>query len=85
MTAEELSEGCYRIRTEFNRWSSIARRACDWQANCRSPLHAAAYVLANVTSRREIHAKQGRPLGDPEVRLEPIFPPTSEAALEGVA
>ena len=66
-------QGCYRARTEFNRAGSILRRACDRKANFRTPLHAAAFSLANLTSRREIHRKQGRRLGDPDVALEPVF------------
>ena len=77
MTPEQLHEGCYRIRTEFNRAGSLFHRALDLHANCRSPLCAFAYLLANLTSRREIHRKQGRPLGDPRQSLEPVYPPTS--------
>jgi hypothetical protein len=36
-------------------------------------LHAGAYLLANITSRREIHRKQGRALGVENVPVEPIF------------
>lgn len=75
MSPEQLREGCYRIRTEFNRWSSIGKRAWDFRANCRSPLHAAAFALANLTSRREIHRKQGRPLGDRGELLQEVYPP----------
>jgi radical SAM superfamily enzyme YgiQ (UPF0313 family) len=74
MTPQQLMQGCYRARTAFNRYGSIARRAWDRQANCRTPLHAAAFALANFTSRREIHRKQGRPLGDVRQPLEPVFP-----------
>lgn len=82
MTAEELQEGCYRIRTEFNRWSSIGKRAWDFRANCRTPLHAAAFALANVTSRREIHRKQGRPLGDANEVLQEVYPPDEKQLVE---
>jgi radical SAM superfamily enzyme YgiQ (UPF0313 family) len=75
MTAEQLHEGCYRIRTEFNRAANVIRRATDFRANCRNPLHAFAYLVANVTSRREIHRKQGQPLGDARRPLEPIYQP----------
>ena len=73
MTPQQLQEGCYWARTEFNRASSILRRGLDFRANCRNPLHAAAYALANLTSRREIHRKQGRMLGDPDQPLETVF------------
>jgi radical SAM superfamily enzyme YgiQ (UPF0313 family) len=81
MTPEQLQQGCYRIRTEFNRWRSIGSRALDWRANCRTPLHAAAYALANFTSRREIHRKQGMRLGDSTETLREVYPPDDTAAL----
>jgi radical SAM superfamily enzyme YgiQ (UPF0313 family) len=71
MSGEELMAGCYRARTEFNRYRNIFSRSLDFRANCRSLRHAAAFWLANLTSRREIHRKQGRPLGDPQCPLAP--------------
>lgn len=82
MTPEQLQAGCYRIRTEFNRWSSIGKRAMDWRANCRTPLHAAAFALANITSRREIHRKQGMNLGDPAKPLQEVYPPDDQVLME---
>jgi radical SAM superfamily enzyme YgiQ (UPF0313 family) len=73
MSPEQLHEGCYRIRMAFNRAGSVIHRGLDLRANCRSPLHAFAYLVANLTSRREIHRKQGRPLGDPEWPLEAVY------------
>ena len=73
MTHQQLQEGCYWARTEFNRVRSIVSRGLDLRANCRNPLHAVGFALANLTSRREIHRKQGRLLGDPDVPLEPVF------------
>ncbi len=77
MTADELTAGCYWARCQFNRATSILRRAVDFRSNCRSPLHAAAFALANITSRREIHRKQGRHLGDERVPLAAVFAPGS--------
>jgi hypothetical protein len=74
MTARELMEGCYKARSAFNTYGSILRRSLDWRANCRTPYHAAAYWLANLTSRREIHRKQGRALGDYRMPLRPVYP-----------
>lgn len=74
MTARELLEGCYRARTAFNTYGSILRRSLDGRANCRTPYHAAAFWLANLTSRREIHRKQGRSLGDARMPLRPVYP-----------
>lgn len=77
MTAEQLTAGCYWARSQFNRATGILRRMVDFQSNCRSPLHAAAFALANFASRREIHRKQGRRLGDENQPLEPVFAPAS--------
>lgn len=82
MSPEQLQEGCYRIRTEFNRWSSIGKRAFDLRANCRTPLHAAAFALANITSRREIHRKQGMNLGDATEELHEVYPPDDRVLME---
>jgi radical SAM superfamily enzyme YgiQ (UPF0313 family) len=71
MTAEELTAGCYRSRTAFNTCSSMARRLLDARSNLRTPRRAAIYLISNLISRREIHTKQGRPLGDP-VALDPV-------------
>ncbi len=78
MTSEQLLEGCYWARTEFNRASNILRRAFDFQSNSRTLLHAAAFAMANLTSRREIHRKQGRPLGAPSVPLVPVWEPGND-------
>jgi radical SAM superfamily enzyme YgiQ (UPF0313 family) len=64
MTADELTEGCYRARTLFNSYSSIARRAFA-TSNARSPYHLGLYLATNFISHREIHAKQGQALGGP--------------------
>lgn len=63
MTADELTAGCFRARREFNAYSSILKRACDLQANCRSPFNLYAFLATNLVSRKEIHRKQGLPLG----------------------
>ena len=73
MTAKQLMQGCYWARSQLNRTTNILRRAVDFKANCRTPVHAAGFALANFTSRREIHRKQGRPLGDESVPLSPVF------------
>jgi radical SAM superfamily enzyme YgiQ (UPF0313 family) len=66
MTADELTEGCFRTRRQFNTLSSIFTRACDFQANCRDRHHLYAYLASNFVSRREIYRKQGVSLGDSE-------------------
>jgi radical SAM superfamily enzyme YgiQ (UPF0313 family) len=80
MTARQLLEGCYRARTAFNTYGSILRRSLDLRANCRTPYHAAAFWLANLTSRREIHRKQGRALGDERMPLTPVYRPRDVSA-----
>lgn len=63
MTADDLTEGCFHARTLFNRYTAIARRALDFQANCRSLAHLGVFLTGNVISRREIYRKQGQALG----------------------
>ena len=71
MTADELTEGCFRARREFNRYRSIVSRAFDFGANCRDPYRLGLFAASNLISRREIHRKQGIPLGD-ALPLEPV-------------
>jgi len=77
MTADELTEGCFRARCEFNRYSSIVSRAFDFGANCRDPYRLGLFAASNLISRREIHRKQGRRLGDdlPLESVEPVMVP----------
>jgi radical SAM superfamily enzyme YgiQ (UPF0313 family) len=70
MSPEELTAGCYRARSLFNTYSSILRRTLTPTA-LRSPHRLGIYLLSNLVSRREIHRKQGRPLGG-SAPLEPV-------------
>ena len=63
MTADELTEGCYRARTRFNTAMSTAKRLFDRRTHLRSPRRLGLYLLSNRISKREIHAKQGQRLG----------------------
>ena len=63
MTAQELTAGCYRARTNFNTYGSIFRRAWEPRTNLRSLYRLGVYLMSNLISRREIHAKQNLPLG----------------------
>ncbi len=63
MTAGQLSRGCYAARRRFNSVSSIARRLLGQRGNHDDLRRAGIFLLANLVSRREIHAKQGRQLG----------------------
>ena len=63
MTAEQLTEGCFRARMQFNTGRSIARRLWSPRTHLRSARRMGIYLAANLTSRREIRRKQGRLLG----------------------
>jgi hypothetical protein len=64
MTAAELTEGCYRARTRFNTYASILRRSFGRGPDGRPANLPGFSLLVNVISRRQIHRKQGAPLGD---------------------
>ena len=60
MDADDLTEGCYRARSEFYGWRSVIGRGLGSPVNARNlPL----FLAANRISRREIRWKQGRRLG----------------------
>ncbi|MEK7270684.1 MAG: radical SAM protein [Planctomycetota bacterium] len=63
LTAEELARRCFQARREFYGVGSILRRAMDLRANCQSPLMALFYLVANVSSARDVWRRQGLPLG----------------------
>lgn len=64
MSPQELTEGCYRARTEFNRLRSIWKRLIDMPANHKNINRLGFYLASNFISRREIHKKQGVALGE---------------------
>jgi radical SAM superfamily enzyme YgiQ (UPF0313 family) len=72
MTADQLTEGCFRARRQFNAYSSIFKRALDFKTNCRDPYRLGLHLASNFVSRREILKKQGRRLGE-EMALEPVL------------
>jgi radical SAM superfamily enzyme YgiQ (UPF0313 family) len=65
MSADDLTSGCYRARTRFYSGRSILRRLAGSGRMLRTPRHVAVYMTANLISRREIRAKQGKALGAP--------------------
>lgn len=71
LSAEGLEAGCFGARQAFNAYSSIGRRMCDFRANLSGLGNGLLFVMANLGARREIHRKQGMPLGDPE---GPVIP-----------
>lgn len=72
MTADQLTEGCFRARRQFNEYRSIFKRACDFKTNCRDPYRLGLHLASNVVSRKEILRKQGRRLGA-NMALEPVL------------
>ena len=64
MTPGELTEGCFKARTEFNTFSNIFKRGLDLKANFSSPYHAAMFLASNLISKREVRKKQGKDLAD---------------------
>ncbi|HXW01372.1 MAG TPA: hypothetical protein VEC93_23380 [Anaerolineae bacterium] len=72
MTADQLTEGCFRVRRQFNEYNSIFKRALDFKTNCRDPYRLGLHLASNFVSRREILKKQGRRLGE-EMALEPAL------------
>lgn len=80
MTPDELTEGCWRARQQFNTLSATARRFLDPHTVLSHPQHAAQFVLGNFINRREIRRKQGRPLGGPEpLEIPGLLPPIPPA------
>jgi radical SAM superfamily enzyme YgiQ (UPF0313 family) len=65
MTADQLTEGCERVRREFSRTGSIARRFFDFNTHMKSPERIGIYMLVNRLLRDELPAKQGKQFGAP--------------------
>jgi len=74
MTPDELTEGCWRARQQFYRYSTIAQRIWTQPALYLRPSRLAVLVASNLISRREIHRKQGARLGTEE-QLQPMVLP----------
>ena len=66
MTADELTDGCWRARRAFNTAGSMVKRFLDPKGALRTPRNAVQYLLSNTISRRAIFEKQGAALGGPE-------------------
>jgi len=75
MSADELTEGCWRARRSFYRYSSMARRIGAHAGLYLRPSRLAVMLASNLISRREIHRKQGARLGTEEL-LEPLAVPS---------
>lgn len=62
MTGEELRDGCLKIRTDFYSIPCILKRLCSNPVHFL-PWNLVVFLLVNIISRKEIHAKQGQVLG----------------------
>lgn len=62
MTANQLRDGCLKIRTDFYSVGCILKRLFSNPINFL-PLNFFVFVLANIISHKEILKKQGQLLG----------------------
>lgn len=65
MSADELAQGCYQVRREFNRVASIAHRAAERRTNSQDLYRLGLHLASNLVSKWMIDKKQGLPLGVP--------------------
>jgi len=65
MTAQQLTQGCFKTRSKFYEYNSIGRRALATENHNRSLSRLFIYLSANLISKREIADKQGIALGSP--------------------
>jgi len=70
MTPEQLQDGCWWGRREFNRATSVFKRALDLKTNCRNPYTLGIYLYSNWVSKKEIYHKQAMAFGRDESRPE---------------
>ena len=70
MSPEELAKGCYKLRIDFNKVSSIVKRLIKSRSNHKNIFNVAIFLGSNLISRKEISNKQGVMLGDKSVSLE---------------
>ena len=64
MSAQELTDGCHRIRRGFNTFRAIGHRATDRRTNSRDPYRLGLFLASNLVSKWMIDKKQGLPLGE---------------------
>jgi radical SAM superfamily enzyme YgiQ (UPF0313 family) len=82
MTAQQLTEGCWRARRAFSSATATARRFLAPQTTLATPGNAVEFLIANFINRREIRRKQGVPLGGPEPLVLPETLPPVPAATD---
>jgi radical SAM superfamily enzyme YgiQ (UPF0313 family) len=88
MSAEELSEGCFWARRQFNSAFSVTRRLVDFKTHLKSVDQAFMFLAVNYISRKEIYRKQGRPLNGMEtpkheVQTDTVMPEALPARYHG--
>ncbi|NJN83267.1 MAG: radical SAM protein [Caldilineaceae bacterium] len=81
MTADQLTEGCFRVRRDFYAYSSTIQRAFDPRTNSRDLYRLGLHVASNYVARREIMNKQGQHLGSSEPLG--LSEPTPNVPIEG--
>lgn len=64
MTPEQLAEGCFKMRSDFGKYSSIFKRLISSGANSGSLYNMFGFLAINIASIKEIHNKQGVSLGN---------------------
>ena len=63
MTPDQLTEACFKARSDFNSPMSIFKRAFDFKTNMRTPLKLGVYLAYNPLFRKEVFKKQGLQFG----------------------
>lgn len=63
MTPTQLQEGCKNARFGFNTYRCILKRLLCNKAHLH-PVNAGVFLALNIISRKEIHRKQGKILGN---------------------
>jgi radical SAM superfamily enzyme YgiQ (UPF0313 family) len=63
MSAKELTDGCFKARTEFYKYRSILSRASGACGSSFSPYNLCIFLASNFISRREILRKQDAAFG----------------------
>lgn len=77
MTADELMEGCMRVRKIFHGYGSIIQRAYDPLANSRNISNLGLFLALNMLARSELTYKLNHRLGanaslEPSIENDPI-------------
>ena len=63
ITPKQLTQACFKARSDFNSPGSIFNRAFDFKTNMRTPLKLGVYLAYNPLFRKEVFKKQGLHFG----------------------